>query len=311
MKQAMIDVIAGRDHLTEHPKNVVQGEVGGFHVTVKPDSPSNGSWTVVVDAKEGSNPPMVPISQFFTELRANHRKLTTSDFDGKKITIVLRSSMGMPAQIRAILDQTANYLMQNGYVTCCGCCGKEVPVALTSINGFMDFICDECYNNVCNDLEKNRQEIKAKKGNVVTGLVGALFGALLGGVVWVLVYQLGYIAGIAGLIGSVCALKGYEKFGGKINAVGIIISILMTIAALYFAQNISYAIEIKKALEGYDITFFEAYQALPGLMQEYGEIARAYWGELAGGIILAAASSAVTVYGMYKNKSGAYKTGRY
>ena len=311
MKQTMVQMIAGRDHLEERPKNVLQGEVGGFHTVVCPDIPEAGSWTIIMDAREGALPPAVSAEEFLKELRAGIRKIKAGHYDGKKITIVLRTMTGAAQKVRAVLDRTAEYFMRNGYVTCCGCCGKEVPAALTSINGAMDFICEECYSNICNNLEQNRQEIKAKKGNMVTGLVGALFGALLGGAVWVLIYQLGYIAGLAGVVGSVCALKGYEKFGGKINIAGIIISILMTMAALYFAQNICYTIELKKALEGYDITFFEAYQALPGLMQEYGEIARAYWSELTGGLLMAAASSTAIAYGMYKNKSGAYKTERY
>ena len=53
-------------------------------------------------------------------------------------------------------------------------------------------------------------QMKERKGNIVTGIVGALLGALLGGVLWVIIYQLGYIAGIAGLVAAVCALKGYE-----------------------------------------------------------------------------------------------------
>ena len=36
MKQTMVQMIAGRDHLEERPKNVLQGEVGGFHTVVCP-----------------------------------------------------------------------------------------------------------------------------------------------------------------------------------------------------------------------------------------------------------------------------------
>lgn len=54
-----------------------------------------------------------------------------------------------------------------------------------------------------------------RKENVVAGIVGALLFALLGGVLYFLIYQLGYIAGLCGLVTVVLAIFGYQLFSGK------------------------------------------------------------------------------------------------
>ena len=87
-----------------------------------------------------------------------------------------------------------------------------------------------------------------------------------------LIYQLGYIAGIAGLVAAVCALKGYEKFGGRINAVGIVISLVIVTAVIYLAHNIAYAIEIKKAVEevwGMNPSLTDAFRSIPDFLEEF------------------------------------------
>ena len=244
------------------------------------------------------------MDSFLTELRSGIKKVTKTSFDGKRIEIVVRNSGKVGLQIREVLDRAVSYLAQNGYVPCCSHCGEEVPVALCSINNAMDFMCDSCYNELCNSLEDNKQELAAKKGNVVTGIVGALLGALLGGVLWVLIYQLGYIAGIAGLVAAVCALKVYEKFGGRI----------IVAAVIYLAHNVAYALEIKKAVEevwGMNPSFMDAFRSIPDFRAEFPEINAGYWKDLLIGYALTAVASFATVKSMFQNSTGSYKTGRY
>ena len=54
-----------------------------------------------------------------------------------------------------------------------------------------------------------------KKENVFAGIVGALLFSFVGGALWVILYQFGYLAGISGLVGVVCAIKGYKIFAKK------------------------------------------------------------------------------------------------
>ena len=51
--------------------------------------------------------------------------------------------------------------------------------------------------------------------NVVAGIVGAFLFSLAGGILWFLLYLMGFVAGISGLVGAVCAVKGYSVFSKK------------------------------------------------------------------------------------------------
>lgn len=313
MKQALVEQIKGMDNLFEKPKKVLQGRVGNFPVYVRQGIDGTAFWKVAVYAKEGSTPPAYLMESFLAELRSGIKKVTKTSYDGKKIEMIVRNSGKVGMQIREILDRTVSYLAQNGFVPCCGSCGNEVPVALCSFNNAMDFMCDSCYNGICNSLEDNRQELAAKKGNIVTGIVGALLGALLGGVLWVLIYQLGYIAGLAGLVGAVCALKGYEKFGGRINVAGVVISLAIVAAVIYVAHNLGCAIEIRKAVEEYwglDCSISDAFRMIPDFLED-SEFSLAYWKDLLIGYALTAVASFATVKSMFQNSTGSYKTGRY
>ncbi len=310
MKQSFVEQIKGNDPLIEKPKNVIQGTISGYPVNAMFGVNGGAFWRIVVDAKQGQNPPGYPMDGFLAEMRSGVKKVTRASYDGKRIEILMRTSGKAGLQIRDILDHIAAYLSQNGYVPCCGCCGEEAPATLSSINGYMDFMCDNCYNGLCNNLETNKQQMKERKGNIVTGIVGALLGALLGGVLWVIIYQLGYIAGIAGLVAAVCALKGYEKFGGKINVAGIVISLAIVAVVIYFAQNVGLALEIYREFKEYDITFFDAYRSIPEFMT-YPEISGMFYKDLIVGYGLTAIASFATVRNMFQNSTGNYKTGRY
>ena len=62
--------------------------------------------------------------------------------------------------------------------------------------------------------------------NVVAGIVGAFLFSLAGGVLWFVIYLFGFIAGISGLVGAVCAIKGYSIFAKKESMKGIVISVI-------------------------------------------------------------------------------------
>ncbi len=71
--------------------------------------------------------------------------------------------------------------------------------------------------------------------NTVGGVIGAFIFSLAGGIVWFLLYQIGYIAAISGIIGVICALKGYEIFAKKLSTHGIIISALLSVIVIIVA----------------------------------------------------------------------------
>lgn len=104
--------------------------------------------------------------------------------------------------------------------------------------------------------------------NVLAGVVGAFLFALIGGVAYFLVYQMGYIAGICGLITVMLASFGYGLFSGRKNTTkGVIFSIVMTLVMIPLAEYFCLAFEFYNVFTvDYGINFFEALRALPSFM---------------------------------------------
>lgn len=117
-----------------------------------------------------------------------------------------------------------------------------------------------------------------KPVNIVTGIVGAFVGVLIGVVLWVVIYQLGIIAGIAGFVMMICAFKGFELLGGRMNLAGAVICIALVLIAVYFAHNISVAISIMQEMD--DVSFSSAYKSIPEFRKLVSEFDKAYLHDL-------------------------------
>ncbi|MEY8428374.1 hypothetical protein AALA00_11785 [Lachnospiraceae bacterium 46-15] len=126
-------------------------------------------------------------------------------------------------------------------------------------------------------------QVQERSVNMVTGTVGAFVGVLIGVVLWILVYQMGFIAGIAGFVMMICAFKGFELLGGRVNMAGAVICVVLVLVAVYFAHNIAIAISVMQELE---TSFSSAYQSLSTLRDEFEEFNSAYLHDLLLGYVL-------------------------
>ena len=109
-------------------------------------------------------------------------------------------------------------------------------------------------------------EIIEQKENYLLGALGALLFALSGGIIWFLLYQVGYLAGISGLIGVICAIKGYKLFAKKESLAGVIISVVAAILVMIVAAYFCLSMDVYQAYQewyangevNFTITFTEA-----------------------------------------------------
>ena len=157
-----------------------------------------------------------------------------------------------------------------------------------------------------NDNIKNQQP--DVKENVVAGIVGAFLFSLVGGVLWFLIYMFGFIAGISGLIGAVCAIKGYALFAKKESVKGIIISVIISLLVIALAWYFCIAYDIytvyMELFELGEIDFFftfpESVQVAPMFLAD-PEIAVPYFKDLAIGLILCIVGGGSYVVNSIKN----------
>ena len=131
----------------------------------------------------------------------------------------------------------------------------------------------------------------ARRENVALGLLGAFLGSLVGAALIVVLGRLGIVAAISGLVMSLVALKGYEKFAGGISKLGVVLTCLIIAVLVFAADWVDWAILAASEL---DIDVFEALEILPGLF-ELGVIDPAEYGKSLGMLYAFTALGAVPV----------------
>ena len=136
-------------------------------------------------------------------------------------------------------------------------------------------------------------DVMQEKENVLAGAVGAFLFALAGGILWFLLYQFGYLAGISGLLGVVCAVKGYEVFAKKESLKGVIVAIVAAVVVLLIAWYLCLSLDVYNAVKDwyaagevdYSLTFAESVLNAHLFLAD-GEILVAYLKDLAVGLVL-------------------------
>lgn len=292
--------------LTDH-KTYLSGYCRGYYMAL---SAMEGGYLLTVSAYRETDPDNAALKAFLLNLKAGNKKLRTVDTAAYRFSLVFTGisfAKKVPEVVNSIMEPVLSYLMSNGYRTGCGCCGDATGnLNCWSVNGELIHLCDGCVEEVGQALKDAQTATKARKSNFLAGLVGAVLGALIGCVAWVLIYQLGYIAAIAGLIMAVCAMKGYELLGGHLDRKGVIASIVILIAGVYFANKIAWSWDAYAALKEFDFTFFDAFRNLSAIVQE-SDLTGAYLGDLAIGYVLTAVGTIPNLINAFRASNGSYK----
>ena len=130
---------------------------------------------------------------------------------------------------------------------------------------------------------------------LVPGLVGAFLGSLIGCALWVVIYRLGYIAGIAGAVTAICAMKGYEMLGGHLDRKGVAGSAIIMVVMIYFANRLGLGLGRLLGAGRYGWGFFECFQYL-GSILESSDLTGNYMGDLIIGYVLTQCAASVRLY---------------
>lgn len=144
--------------------------------------------------------------------------------------------------------------------------------------------------------------------NLMAGIVGAFLFSLAGGAVYFLLYMVGYIAAISGLIGAVCAIKGYAVFGKKESVKGILIasgiSLLVMVLAWYFSISYgiydSYNSAFANGEIDFSLSFMEAVRVTPEFLK-LPDVALECFGDLGLSILFCVVGAGGYVFNKYKN----------
>ena len=123
----------------------------------------------------------------------------------------------------------------------------------------------------------------SKHGNIPMGILGAFLFSILGGIAYFLVYQLGYVAGICGLVTFLLAQFGYgllAKTKNKTSPVCLAASIAMTVIMIFVAQFLCMSYEIYQVYAEWEISILDAIKATPSFLAD-AEVRGAFLKDLA------------------------------
>lgn len=178
-------------------------------------------------------------------------------------------------------------------------------------------------------MSRKKQVYGEVEERYLPGLIGAFIFSLVGGAVWYLLYQFGYLAGLSGVIGVLCAVKGYKVFGKKESVKGVVSAVIISTVVIVLAWYLCIVTDIAKAYEGwyesgenyYTLTPIEYIQSawtfltklefIDGASVYDAESTRVgYFGDLAIGLVLCIVCSFSAVKLAIKNakNSGAVET---
>ena len=288
-------------------KNYMAGSYRGYYILVDFHSPN---YIVNIHASAPSEESLLSVQSFLDQHRNQVKQLTKTELRKNSITLIVATpnlAKNLPSALNSAIEPLISFLSDLGYTSGCGNCGNSnEPTSCYEVNGLHHYLCDTCAREVEASLQENQQNIKAQKSMLFPGLIGAFLGTLIGAVLWVLIYQLGYIAGIAGAVTTVCAFKGYEMLGKHLDKKGVIFSVIISIIMIYFANRVAWAFSAYSELKEYfDITFFDVYRALGVLIKEADATAN-YYGDLVIGYILTIVCSVGTIIRTLKASVGSY-----
>lgn len=313
MNNKNVKLFAKNNNLAiDNKGRLVYGTFGGRFLAIWENVPKNQNNHVVrIWAKPSEAMDEQAITNFVQGLPGKHEFLKTVTYDGSVITAQFVCSAGFGkaknymSAMEGFINQITGFCAAYNLPISCEGCEFTEDVALYQINEMPHLLCANCLAQLVQKAAINKAEYNKKgQGNVLGGIVGALLGSLLGVLAWVIIYQLGYISVISGVIMAMCALKGYELFGGRVTKLSIVLCTILSAVMLIFAEQICLAIDLCNAYPG-EVGFFEAFRIVPYFVMEYASDFAGVFADVAIGLVCVVGSAIAIGVQTYKEKTGA------
>lgn len=235
----IMDKILADGNMTRTPF-IVCGMYKGYYVTVH----MNQGFLIRINYKLAEN---MDLSGFknraygvLNQLRVAEKKVSQTNVTDYVVEVRL-----MPANLAKntilMIDSVTNHLIgflqAEGAGTGCQLCGAEYDVSSYEVNGAPHFLCSTCARQSMTQMEAERQSKLSVNSNLPLGLIGALVGSLPGVALWIIMLQGHWIAGVAGMVIFLGAMKGYEMLGKNVDRKGVVVCALITVVMIFLAND--------------------------------------------------------------------------
>ncbi len=140
-------------------------------------------------------------------------------------------------------------------------------------------------------MEQNRnmgpEIIEPKTEKVGAGILAAIGCSLIGVVLYCLIYQMGYIAGISGLVMVTLEYWGYQKASGKKKSVkGVIISAVIALIMLVVSEYLAVGFDLFFAYKDEGLTLSDTFREFLPLVLKEPEAKKKFLIELRKSLLL-------------------------
>lgn len=180
------------------------------------------------------------------------------------ITEACDSMRLMPELVNTILDKIINYLKKNKYLNVCKHCGENNPTNLISLDGNVNYYCDNCFNEAVKSYKKEIVQNKKVKENILLGIIGSIIGSIPGIIIFFGLAYLKINSSFAALIIMLGSAYGYKWFANSMKIFGLIISLIIGFISIIIANELSCAYILYTEYDNiYNINLFDAYKAIP------------------------------------------------
>ena len=143
---------------------------------------------------------------------------------------------------------TDNGALNSGYCPVCGNPLNESNSKKCNVDGFYITIENECVNTINTVIDADNKDFNEAPNNYLRGFLGAVIGGVVGAAVSILFYVIGLVSSIAAIVSIVLGAFLYRKFGGKPNAVMVLIlswtvfgMMILSVVGTYFVAAAIYA----------------------------------------------------------------------
>lgn len=288
----------------QNTKKYMCGNYKGFFITIEP---ANALYIIKINAGSSEDINNAGLSAFLQQQRTYNKQIRETQTGSHYMVITVKSpnlAKNIPNVINGIVEPVIQYLINGNYVSGCENCGSTTETLnCYEINHGYHYLCTGCAGQIQSSLQQNQQNIQSQKSNFIPGLVGAFLGSLIGCVLWIIIYKLGYIAGIAGAVTGVCAMKGYEMLGKHLDKKGVIGSVIIMFVSIYFANKLAWSWEAYEALRFF--SFPEIFRNLGDILAE-SDLTGSYYGDLAIGYALTLLCTYKNIISAFKASTGSY-----
>lgn len=200
-----------------------------------------------------------PDREGFQDFIKARPELTGCKTAGTRVMFSLRSgatAKSFAEKIHALLPELLSYLHNNGYENCCEISRAVGATVGCMTSGVPQLLAPDLFAEVSRKAEQNERVRAEMPENIGRGILGAVIGGVIGAAVIVLIGQLGYVAALSGMVLGYCTIGGYRRGAGKLSAVGIAVSVVVMLLAVYLGNRVDIAIS---AVQELDLTFGQAF----------------------------------------------------